>query len=249
MDEWKQGAYTAYVTGHATFSHGHETLQRIRSQFPVWQRSIGRFVPPRRTAAILECGAGSGGVVHWLRSIGYTNVLGIDVSEEQVAEAKRLGIEGVRQADVVGFLDGGTERFDCIIALDFIEHFSRADGLRILRLFRGALVPGGTLILRTPSGEGLFAARYRYWDLSHETMFTRASMHHALAIAGFSGARFFSTGPVIHGFISGIRWVLWKVVELFLRLLLLIETGTGAGILTQNMLVVVEAPASEHVTK
>ncbi len=242
MKRWKEAAYRTYVSGHTAVSSGPETLARITSQFPVWQRYYGDLLPERRDAAILDCGAGSGAMVYWLTACGYRDVHGIDGSAEQVAEARRLGISHVELADARKFLAASTRRYDCIIALDFIEHFSKSEALEMLGAWRAALVPGGTLILKTPSGESPFAARYRYLDFSHEIMFTRSSLHHALTIAGFRDIVFRPTGPVVHGAASFVRYVIWQVAAAFLRILLVAESGSGDGILTENMIAAARAP-------
>jgi len=53
-----------------------------------------------RSARILDLGCGHGAFIYFLREAGYTDVVGVDKSPEQVAEAKRLGIDGVHEADL-----------------------------------------------------------------------------------------------------------------------------------------------------
>ncbi|PIP43376.1 MAG: methyltransferase, partial [Deltaproteobacteria bacterium CG23_combo_of_CG06-09_8_20_14_all_60_8] len=51
--------------------------------------------PVDKGVAILDLGCGHGALIHVARELGYRNLRGVDGSPEQVAAARRLGIEGV----------------------------------------------------------------------------------------------------------------------------------------------------------
>ena len=65
-------------------------------------------------------------MLYYAREMGYVNLRGVDGSPEQVEAAKRLGVPGVEQGEVLetlaGLADGSQ---DCIVAFDVIEHFTR----------------------------------------------------------------------------------------------------------------------------
>src|SRR5438105_2349301 len=70
------------------------------SRAPYMRQLIHKHFPPNREAKILDLGCGSGTFIHFLRESGYHSVSGIDCSPEQVAIARELGIEGIREADL-----------------------------------------------------------------------------------------------------------------------------------------------------
>jgi predicted TPR repeat methyltransferase len=68
---------------------------------------------------ILDLGCGHGALVHLARQAGYRNIRGVDVAPEQVAAAKRLGIDEVVQKDLMETLRSlADEAQDCIVAFD-----------------------------------------------------------------------------------------------------------------------------------
>jgi hypothetical protein len=94
------------------------------------------------------------------------------------------------------------------------------------------------IIIQTPNAENPFGGRYRYWIFTHEIAFTRSSLNQLLRVAGFQMVDFYPTGPVPKGIKSLVRFLLWKVIETILRFYMLIETGSGEGIFTQNIICV-----------
>ena len=74
-------------------------LSGLRRRAPYLKRVIQRHFPADRDAQILELGCGHGAFIHLIRQAGYNNVVGVDISPEQVAKAERLGIVGVKQCE------------------------------------------------------------------------------------------------------------------------------------------------------
>ena len=58
-----------------------------------------------KSARILDIGCGSGSFLKALSEHGYTEITGIDLSEEQVKLAHQLGVTQVQQGDLVEFLN------------------------------------------------------------------------------------------------------------------------------------------------
>ena len=152
-----------------------------------------------------------------IRQAGYQRVVGVDVSEEQVEQARQRGLGGVVQADLLEWLDNTGERFDAVVAVDLIEHFDSEDVLAILDRVWRVLTPGGRVIIRTPNAEGPFGSRYRYSDLTHGLAFTARSMQQVLRACGFVDIDIFDSAPVAHGLKSALRRATWRVIEGILR--------------------------------
>jgi hypothetical protein len=68
--------------------------------------------------------------------------------------------------------------------------------------------------------------------------FTRMSLSHILRLTGFGRINFYPAGPVPYGVKSAIRFFLWKVIEMTLRFYMVVETGSGEGVYTQNIIAV-----------
>src|SRR2546430_7641977 len=83
-----------------------------------------------KSASILELGCGHGRILNYLHQKGFTDVRGIDISHEQVTLAKAHGLNAERE-DVFDFFEEQHEKFDAIIAIDFFEHFTKEELLRL----------------------------------------------------------------------------------------------------------------------
>ena len=237
----KQRLYNAYVSsGQAPSST--DAVPNADSLFagnaPYIRANVRPLLPTRLDARIIDLGCGNGCYLHFFRQWGYTNLVGIDTSAEQVAMAHRLGITGVVQDTINDFLTRPQPPADVVLLMDVLEHLTLDETLTLMDQILALLNPGGILLMHVPNAEGLFGMRIRYGDLTHEQSFTRSSMRQLLMAAGFDTQSCYEDKPVIHGLTSLIRRLIWEVGTLHYRLLLLAETGAGNAILSQNMLVV-----------
>lgn len=239
---YRDRIYGEYVSGHAGHLYGEVTLESLRRQYPFWEAYFGKLLPESREAAIVDLGCGEGGFVHWLREKGYGKASGIDVSPEQVARGKALGIEGVVLGKIEDFLPAHSGEYDCIVARDVLEHFRKDEILPLLDAMFGALRPGGVFIAQTVNAESPFWGRLRHADFTHEGAFTKESIAQVLRASGFAGIEVFPQRPVAHGLKSFLRRFLWQVMELRNKTYLLAETGSADGIFTQNLIVKAQKP-------
>lgn len=215
------------------------TKKQLQQMSRWYKKAIGRFLPEDKQARILDLGCGNGAFLYFLKREGYKNILGIDVSPEQIELAKKIGINGVKCQDVLDFLKNSDEKFNVITAFDLIEHFRKDEFLLLSKLVYRALKAQGLFILRTINGETPFSGRLRYADLTHEICFTRRSISTALLNANFKKVKAL---PAYHYFPEGIRssikFTIWKIIEFGLRIYMMVETGNFKDkyIFTQNLL-------------
>jgi 2-polyprenyl-3-methyl-5-hydroxy-6-metoxy-1,4-benzoquinol methylase len=220
-----------------------DSLVDLRSRLPYLRKLVRRHFPANLNAAILDLGCGYGALLHVLHKEGYTNTRGVDGSSEQVAAARRLGIAGVEQDDVVSTLaKTASASLDVVVAFDVIEHFTKDElvalAVEVLRTLR----PGGRWIIHAPNAEGLFGGRARYGDFTHELAFTRSSLTQLLKASGFAHVACYEDRPVPHGVRSAMRAALWALIRAGLLFILAVETGAfqKAAIFSQNLLAIAE---------
>jgi 2-polyprenyl-3-methyl-5-hydroxy-6-metoxy-1,4-benzoquinol methylase len=237
-------AYDRYVSTHLASirSHGPETLESDRR---VWRDYFAALLPADRAARIADIGCGSGSFLYFLKHQGYINACGVDRSPEQIAMAKRHGIEGAIEGDAMCFLYDNRQAFDCLVTVDVIEHVDRAMTLAFLRAMFDALRPGGRLILRTANGAGPLAGHTRYSDFTHVQAFTISSISQVLRLSGFEAIEVLPEGPRVHGPVSAVRWTLWQAMNAVLRFCLTVETGQlQREIFTQDLIAVAQRPSA-----
>ncbi len=238
--EFRARLLSRYVSTHATVSEAaaRDGLEKRRAYLT---HMIRDHFPADKSAAILDLGCGHGAILWAAQNAGYTNVAGVDASPEQVAAAKKLGIKGVRQGDLIKALaDTPDASQDVIILFDLYHYFERDTQMKLADEVRRVLNPGGRWILHLPNGEALFGARMRYWDHLAIDCFTRISIAQLLLACGFARVESFEDKPIPHGLKSTVRAVLWRVVRGALRLALAAETGeTGRDAIFSQCLLTV----------
>lgn len=238
---WKDRLYQSYVSsGQAPAAENVVSPESFfRSRAPYFRHVIDRFIPRCRQIKIVDLGCGHGSSLHFLKCAGYRNIIGIDVSSEQIAQAHRLGITEAHQGRVDSFLNNfapGT--VDVVLLFDVLEHLTRDELFSTLDGVHRILREGGVCIVHVPNAEGIYGMRIRYGDLTHEQSFTSRSMQQVFATIGFASVECFEDKPKVHGILSGLRRAVWEAGTLPHRLLLAAETGQTQFILSQNMLAV-----------
>lgn len=197
------------------------------------------WLPNDKNGEILDVGCGGGKLLYFFKSRGYVNLTGVDISPEQVRLARQV-VPQVIEGDVLDFLAGTKGRFDLIIGLDIVEHFTKDEILKFLGLCHAALCPGGRLILQTPNAESPFGGTVFHGDFSHEVLVSPNSLLRLLDLKGFRSYEAREQGPVPFGYspASTLRWIIWRVLRSLLEAWNLAETGKkGSGVLTRVFLV------------
>ncbi len=236
--QYREIIYSAYL--HSSVEPDLQSLiEAQRRRMFYLKRLARRYFPKNRSASIIDLGCGSGALISLAKQMGYTNIVGVDRSQEQVAAAQQLGITEVRQGDLFDYARGLPDASqDVIVAFDVIEHLSKNELITFVKEVLRLLRPGGRWILHTPNAESPLFGRIRYGDYTHELAFTQKSIRQLLLSVGFSQISVYENQPSVHGLASAIRYVVWKLLRTFLSIYLMAETGERHGIFSQNLLAV-----------
>lgn len=240
MSDYRTRIYRYYVHSRQQ-SIAPQTLEGLKPREPYLMKLIMEHFPADRGAGIVDIGCGHGALIHFARQAGYSNIMGVDRSPEQVAEAMRLGIDGVREGDMLETLRSlPDESQDVVIAFDVIEHFTKKELLPFVDEVHRVLRRGGKWLIHCPNAESPFSGRIRYGDFTHELSFTRTSIAQLLLASGFTKVCSYEDRPVVHGLKSVIRRIFWEFFRVSLRFYLAAETGAGEKdcIFSQNFLTV-----------
>jgi cyclopropane fatty-acyl-phospholipid synthase-like methyltransferase len=238
---YKYKIYNSYIKTTRTYLEdlsAVELRERLEKESKVFQDYYGDKLPENRHLKILEIGCGHGDFIHYLNNEGYLHVSGVDISKDQVALAKSMGIENVYRANFLDYLDEHSQQFDFIAALDVLEHFDKCEVFELLEKIYQALKEEGVFLLKVPNASSPFWGRIRFGDFTHELAFTKRSIQQVLLASNFKNIEVFSVEPVrSHSFFSLIRFYVWKILKLILRIYLIIETGSASrDVLSQNLI-------------
>lgn len=135
---------------------------------------------------VLDIGAKDGALARIIRDRGLdVGYVGLDLSEANVAAGTSAGLD-LRQADVAKDLPVEDGAFDCVFALELVEHLTAP--LDLLENARSALAPGGRVIVSVPSPyswvEVFRELTGRHDTEGHVNAYTTPVMTNLLALAG-----------------------------------------------------------------
>lgn len=236
--DYRERIYARYATN---FQDAPALFDRAASL--AWGRAYRHYfrgwLPVRSDARIVDLACGGGKLIHFFKSTGFADVIGVDISPEQVALARQVPAE-VTLGNAMDYLEANPNHFDLITALDLVEHFKKEEAMRFLDACVGALRPGGRLILQTPNADSPWGTTHRYNDFTHEIGFNPNSLMRLLNLAGLSKLEAREQGPVPWGYsgISSARALLWSAIRAGLKVWNLAETGdAGSGVFTRIFLV------------
>lgn len=169
-----------------SFWEAPEDIERGYSTFAKFYRhNYLRYVPSDRKSSILVISCGPGYFVNLLSGEGYADVLGIDSDPEKVGCARQKNLN-CRHENAFDFLAGAKERYDCIIAEQEINHLTKEEILRFLRLCLDGLKAGGTLLVHSLNGANpITGAEALAQNFDHFNTFTEYSLRQVLEHGGF----------------------------------------------------------------
>jgi 2-polyprenyl-3-methyl-5-hydroxy-6-metoxy-1,4-benzoquinol methylase len=226
MSDFREKIYEYYVSARLRKSFPEEIVH-LKTREPYFLKLISCHLPKNKNINILEIGCGHGAFLHYLNKAEYYNCVGIDISKEQVESAKKMGIKGVFQVDILTYLKKCEDNsIDVLVALDVFEHFSKAELDELIELIYPKIRKNGMIICHGPNANSPFGMTIRYGDFTHSLAFTEDSIAQIFLSNGFTSVKSYEDKPIPHGFKSAIRWFLWTyVVRNIYRFLTAIETG------------------------
>jgi SAM-dependent methyltransferase len=172
--------YSIYYRRFHDDSESHaESMARMTGSI------LNGHLPTDRSAPIIDVGCGYGFALRAMRSFGYTNVVGLEMSPEQAQRSRNAGFDVVVTDDTIAWLKAHRGRFAFVSLLDVLEHVPVYLQIELARAIREALQPGGKLFLTVPNANAILSSRWRYNDYTHHSSFTEHSLYFVLKNAGF----------------------------------------------------------------
>ncbi|HLW23734.1 MAG TPA: methyltransferase domain-containing protein [Steroidobacteraceae bacterium] len=179
-----------------------EDVDRGYQSFKAYYRAnYLKHIPADREARILVVSCGPGYLVDLLVESGYRHALGIDSDAAKVAHALKRSLP-CETAQVFPHLAAHQNaEYDCIIPEQELNHLTLEETIAFLKLCRGALKPGGTIIVYAMNGANpLVGSENIAHNIDHFYNVTEHSLKQLLELGGFES---------IHPFALRL-YVFWK---------------------------------------
>jgi 2-polyprenyl-3-methyl-5-hydroxy-6-metoxy-1,4-benzoquinol methylase len=215
-------ALTAKIEPFDSFWEAPEEIEKgYRSFSAFYRHNYLRYLPQDRKARILVISCGPGYFVNLLREQGYTDVLGIDSFPEKVEHAVRRKLN-CRTARAFGFLTSNELPFDAIVAEQELNHLTKDEIIRFLRLCQDNLKPGGIVVVHAINGaHPIVGSESRWGNFDHYNAWTQYSLHQVLEYAGLREVRIFPLNLYVF-YANPLNYVAW-LWDTLLRLFFLIS--------------------------
>jgi len=243
MKNYREKVYKYYsnISGR---SLAPKTIEGLNSREPFYNKIIKEYFPTNKDINILEVGCGYGAFGYFIQKANYTDYVGIDGSQSQVEEAKRLNINNIILDNLVEYIQNLEDKsIDLLIGIDVIEHFTKEELSDLVDEFYRVLKEDGTIITHQPNATSPFGGSIRYGDFTHELAFTHSSISQLFLSSQFSDVQSYEDIPISHGLKSAIRKFLWcNLVKPFYKFLLIVESGgvDNKIVLTKNFLTIIK---------
>lgn len=237
--EYRALFYQNYYQSQVGRFQGIASDEKITIEKDLFKTEIVPLISVSKDAAILDIGSGFGSFLLALKESGFTQCKGVDISEEQVSTAKKLGIHNIEQGDVFDYLNAHPQSFDLITALDVAEHFNKAEIISLLMLMKKALKPKGSILMRFPNADAPMGNVYLYGDFTHELVLNASSAQQLLMNVGFHQISIIESRVKVKGFFKSILQQLsWMLLKGFYKWMLFATARTSKGvILSPNIIV------------
>lgn len=127
-----------------------------------------------RDARIIDIGCGDGSLCKHLASLGFTDVLGIDVSDLLISRVKESNQSGAVFQVMDAFDLPDDEKYDVVFCRLLLHHMVPIDKLRLLKKLNAILKPDGGLLylsfLSSYQSKLPFKERPSYFTKKHRVM-------------------------------------------------------------------------------
>ena len=233
MNEYYTRYRSASSTGKNIFRARH--IQGLYKQFAL---NFGRLLPSDKSTKIVDIGCGAGELIGWLQSRGFSNVVGYDLSEEQIKEAQESFHGDFFCADVLSS-DFDFPRADVFFLRDVLEHFDNLQIDEILSRLQTHLNPGGCIIIQTVNGSTHSGLVSFYSDYTHKTCFTERSLSQVINLRFGVNPDFFPWYRLGDSWKSMAAVICSRILGRIRFVITAIDIGTGNKIFTPNLIAII----------
>jgi SAM-dependent methyltransferase len=162
--------------------HFRGSTAEVSAKLEGYLPDVHRLAGP---GGVVDLGCGRGEWLALLRTAGVV-ARGVDANPAFVAAGRARGLD-MELGDALGYLEAlPPDSIDMVTAFHVIEHLATEDLLALLEAARGALRPGGCLLLETPNPTNLVMAACDFYnDPTHRSPLPPALTEYLVATQGF----------------------------------------------------------------
>lgn len=213
------------ISEKTNFSDQEQLTKLFKKNSDVLSKNFSHFFKKNisREGKILDLGCGYGNFLYYLKSLGYTNVTGLDISSEEIAICRKNFLSfSLIKSDIFEYIKNSNEKFDVIYLSHVLEHISKDKLNDLLQGFKKILNRGGFIIIVIPNCAAYFNATVsRYADITHEIGFVDKSLRQLFIVNGFENEDIVIKNYLgaVNPMVKLVRNILLVIFESFIQIL------------------------------
>lgn len=173
----------------------HDDIKNVqniyRKRFYLWKSYLEKLLPTDKNMPILEVGSGFGQNLYSLKELGFTNVLGLDLSPQCVAFCQKQGFNALLVQTEEKFYGEHQKQFDLVILYDVLEHYLPEEGSILLKNIQKVMKTNASLLISVPNANHPFSPRLLFDDITHRFIYNKKSLLQLLGNCGFEKNQIF----------------------------------------------------------
>jgi SAM-dependent methyltransferase len=172
-----------------------------------------KVLPQSKSAKILDIGCGFGQTLRALSRMGYTNIHGVDISDDAVQHCRDSGLKVEVVTDLASYMEENRQAYDFILMSHVLEHIEKNLIIPYVKAIKSMLKENAQFMVMVPNAQSSTDCYWAYEDFTHSTLFTTGSLYFVLAAGGFKEIEFVDPYCV-----EGVPFFRRKVKLLLLKL-------------------------------
>ncbi len=149
-----------------------------------------KVLPRSKSAKILDIGCGFGQTLRALSVMGYTNIHGVDISDEAVRHCRDSGLRVEMVTDLASYMEENRQAYDFILMSHVLEHIEKTLIIPYVKAIKSMLKENGRFMVMVPNAQSNTDCYWAYEDFTHSTLFTTGSLYFVLLAGGFKEVEF-----------------------------------------------------------
>lgn len=221
--------YENYLTVHYTecdktrFDDPDQVQRLLNGNKIVLDHNLGSFFEAniKSSDEILDLGCGYGSFLNFLTSRGYTNITGVDLSEEEIKFCRKKFPKCKYYCeDIISFVSRTNKKYKIIYLSHVLEHIPKNQTEKLLRGIKAIMSDSSHLLIISPNSSAYFnSMATRYGDMTHETGFTDNSLYQLFRVLKFGEVKVMNYYGPGNALINPLRSMALNFFEMFIQLL------------------------------
>jgi len=154
-------------------------------QIKNYSRKFDDLLDSYSSGSVLDVGCATGMFCAYLKTKGFDTVVGIDLNEALIKEARDHVDTEFIHGDAQEFMEKSGRLFDIIFLINVVEHIERDHVVNFMKAVHSSLKSDGFAVVRVPNMNNILSAGHLADDLTHFTGLTEQSLKQLSLSAGF----------------------------------------------------------------